>query len=577
MMNTNWWVKGIWTAAVWSAVIAAGLPMPAEAKPAAVAIDRGFGRMPLYFIPNGGQTDERIAFYVQGQDKSIYFSADGLTYSLGQASDTLWNVKLDFVAATKGVGPVGQEKCGAVISYFKGPKEDWHTGLEAYSKIAYPDLWPGIDLRYSGTVNRMKHEFVVHPGADPSEIRMAYRGAEAVVLNARGQIEVTTPAGSFTDDAPVAWQDIGGERRAVSVEYALDGMEYGFKIGAYDPSSPLVIDPAVLVYCGFVGGASDEFTAGIAVDGAGNAYITGYTFSTETSFPVTIGPSLVAASIGDTFVAKVSADGGSLVYCGFIGGSAIDYAYAIAVDLSGNAYVVGDTTSTEATFPVIGGPDTTQNGSTDVFVAKVNSSGTALVYCGYIGGAATDNVRGVAVDTAGNAYVAGATSSTAASFPVSVGPDTTENGSGDAFVAKVAASGSNLVYCGYIGGTAADSANAIAVDPAGSAYVVGNTGSGQTSFPVTVGPDTTYNGPSDAFVAKVSASGSSLSYCGYIGGSGDEQGRGIAVSPTGNAYVTGLTSSSASSFPETVGPDLTPNGDYDAFVAKVSTTAPIRG
>ena len=307
--------------------------------------------------------------------------------------------------------------------------------------------------------------------------------------------------------------------------------------------------------------------------------MTGAADSTEQTFPVTVGPDLTFnGSIydSDAFVAKVSASGRSLMYCGYIGGSGDDAGSGIAVDGAGNAYVIGRTWSTEQTFPVTVGPDLTFNGGyRDAFVAKVNASGTGLVYCGYLGGSGDEFSEDIAVDGAGHAYVTGRTDSTEQTFPVTVGPDLTFNGGyRDAFVAKVNKSGTGLAYCGYIGGSDDDWALGIAVDRVGHAYVTGRTGSTEQTFPVTVGPDLTYNGGvTDAFMAKVNASGAGFVYCGYIGGSSDDHGCGITVDAAGNAFVTGYTGSSEQTFPVKVGPLLTCNGVYgDAFVAKVDST-----
>ncbi|MCS6862530.1 MAG: SBBP repeat-containing protein, partial [Abditibacteriales bacterium] len=266
-----------------------------------------------------------------------------------------------------------------------------------------------------------------------------------------------------------------------------------------------------LVYCGYIGGAGFDKGHGIAVDGAGNAYVMGYTSSHETTFPETVGPDLTFnGGFSDTFVAKVRADGRGLVYCGYIGGADLDEGYGIAVDGAGNAYVTGSTVSNENTFPETVGPDLTFNGGfRDAFVAKVRADGSGLVYCGYIGGAGEDRGYGIAVDGAGNACVTGETSSNQTTFPVTDGPDLTFNGLRDAFVAKVRADGRGLVYCGYIGGAGSDQGHGIAVDGAGNAYVTGEVRSGEATFPVTVGPDLTFNDRddgefNDAFVAKVS-------------------------------------------------------------------------
>jgi hypothetical protein len=639
-----------------------------------------FGKMPLYFVPNEGRLDERVSFTVTGKDRAIYFTSEGLTFVLsgtgdardGSSGDGLgeepgrteknpsrrWVIKLDFVDADPDVHPTGTEKTGAVISYFKGKAEDWQSGLPAYSGIVYHDLWPGIDLAYYGTVNELKSEFIVHPGADPSRIRLAYRGATDVAVDEEGKLEVETPAGGFHDEVPIAYQKIGGKRVDVSLAYELqppeqeasqkvgekealetDAWVYGFQAGDYDRSLPLVLDPAIivycgyfgsavldqcndiaidsagdvyitgvvleaaestfpvtvgpdltyngwtsdayvakiaasgkaLVYCGYIGGASDDYGQGIAVDGAGNAYVTGYTTSYDDSFPVTVGPDLSYNLGQDAFVAKINASGTALVYCGYIGGTARDSGLRIGVDSAGNAYIAGQTASAQTSFPVTVGPDLIHNGGTDVFLAKLNSAGTTFIYCGYFGSSANDSLSDLAVDKSGNAYIVGTTKATEATFPVTVGPDLTFNGgTDDAYVAKVNASGTGLIFCGYIGGTASDYGNGIAVDGSGNAYITGTTYSDFTSgFPVTVGPDLNPNGVEDAYVAKVNASGTAFVYCGYIGGASTDFGNGIAVDKEGNAYVTGETRSAENSFPVRVGPDLTYYGGADTFVAKV--------
>lgn len=550
------------------------LPPPVAAgRGAAVWAEPDWGRMPLYFIANQGQMDERVAFYVEGRDKTLYFTAEGVTFALtsagkGEAAGR-WVVKLDFPGANA-VPPVGAEQTGTVTSYFRGAPDEWHTGLPTYARIVYRDLWPGIDLAYSGTVGRLKYEFVVRPGADPGRIRLAYRGAN-VRLSPAGALEVSTPAGGFQDDVPVAYQEVDGVRVPVAVTYALEGeATYGFRVGAYDPTLPLVIDPAMLVYCGYIGGSNEDTAEDIAVDAAGYAYVTGGTRSSQAAFPVAVGPDPTHNGDWDAFVAKVKADGTGLVYAGYIGGSGLDGGWGIAVDAVGNAYVTGRTASSQATFPVIGGPDLAYGGGNDAFIAKVRADGTGLIYAGYIGGSDEDWGKDIAVDAAGNAYVVGYTFSDAAEgFPVKTGPDITYNDEGDAFIARVKADGSGFVYAGYIGGEAFDSGNAIALDAAGNATIAGATASSEATFPVTVGPGLTHNGGSDAFVAKVKADGSGLVYAGYIGGSEDDEANGVAVDAAGHAWVAGSTRSAEDTFPVAVGPDLTHNGGWDAFVAKV--------
>jgi len=577
---------------------------PGAANAKAHALVSDFGRVPVFFVPNRGQTDKRVEFYVRGGDKTVYFAPEGVTFAMSyparsgaKKESERWVVKLDFLGARKDVKPEGLEETGAVISYFNGKPGEWKTGLPAYSRIVYRDLWPGIDLAYKGEMDKLKYEFIVHPGADPSRIKLAYRGTERVVLTEEGRLEVKTPAAAFEDDIPVAYQDVKGTRRTVPVTYALADTEgalslevasgsrmtpravsegpehiYGFGVGEYDRSRTLVIDPAVFVYCGYIGGASAQGDCGraIAVDSAGCAYIAGIANDDQSSFPVTVGPDLTYGGAGDAFVAKVDASGTGLVYCGYIGGSQNDAGLGIAVDGSGNAYVTGVTASGADTFPATVGPDLTYNGGVfDVFVAKVDPSGTGLVYCGYIGGSGEEHWSSIAVDDLGNAYVSGLTRSNETTFPVKVGPDLTYNGGDcDAFVAKVNSSGTGLVYCGYIGGSGGEVGFGIAVDSSGNAYVTGQTSSTQTTFPVKVGPILTSDG--GVYVAKVNSSGTGLDYCGYIGGGAWSK---IAVDGSGNAYVAASTDSTEAVFPVKVGPDLTYNGgELDVWVAKVNSS-----
>ncbi len=587
-------------------VLAAGLAFSADQldNRRGSHIDRAYGEMPLYFIANQGQLHEDVAFYVQGSDKTLYFTSSGVTFALvgGETntgmepipgveaeflprtkpvSSERWAVKLDFVDANPSVWPRGESGQEGVISYFKGEPENWYTGIPTYGKIVYPDLWPGIDLVYSGTVTSLKYEFVVKPGANPSQIRLAYRGATSVTPMETGELAVSTPLGGFEDATPYACQDIDGHRVEVPMAYAMregtsgDVFQYGFSIGAYDPTKPLILDPMVLVYCGYIGGAAmtEDFGNGIAVDASGCAYVVGWTESTQASFPVAVGPDLMFNGGCDAYVAKVAADGSSLVYCGYIGGTQFDYGEGVAVDGSGNAYVVGNTASSQSSFPVTIGPNLSFNGGMDAYVAKVNAAGTGLLYCGYIGGTGSDQAYGIDLDPYANAYVAGYTNTTEASFPVTVGPDLTYNGGTcDAFVAKVNASGTGLTYCGYIGGVDLDIAVDIAVTTGVSPCVTGWTNSTQATFPVVHGPDLTYNGGMfDAFVASVSNDGTGLGFCGYIGGTGLDKGNGVArLNPLSSVCVVGETESTEASFPVVGGPDPTHNGSRDAFLARMN-------
>lgn len=548
-------------------------------------MDDGFQRfsgLPVHFIANHGQLDPRVSYYIQGASTTVSFTTAGVYYTLRNPSAFAnaalsslgaWTVQLEFIDANPSVWIQATDRNQATVNYFRGTSDQWVTEVPTYASVCYRDLWPGIDLVFSGPKGNLKYTFYVHPGADPRKIRLAYRGAESVELTSKGSLHIDTPAGGFSDERPVAWQESGGVRRDVAARFLLQGGEVGFSVGQYDRQQVLVIDPVVLVYAGYVGGPGSDRGYGVAVDTGGNAYLSGYTASSLSSFPVTVGPDLTHNGSFDAFVVKVNPSGTALVYAGYIGGSGDDRGYAVAVDTAGNAYVAGSTTSSEATFPVTAGPDMNFNGDTDAFVAKVNASGTALVYAGYIGGSGFDSIQSIAVDTHGDLYAFGSTSSSESTFPVVGGPDVSYNGGPlDAFVAKVNAGGDSLVFSGYLGGAGNDSGRGIALDSSGNLYVTGYTSSSEATFPVSVGPDTTYNGGDvDAFIAKLGPAGTGLVYCGYIGGAGADYSWAVAVDAGGSAYITGRTGSTETTFPATNGPDTSYNGGgWDAFVAKVN-------
>lgn len=565
----------------------AGSEQPA---PNSVRTDNILERMRPSFVANRGQLEGDVAFYVPGKDRTFYFTSKGVTVAL-VASDASaeqckrWAAKLEFEAARLDVEPRGAALLQGRVNFFKGAPGNWKTGIPTFGELIYPNLWPGVDLVFTGDGDQVKYRFVLDPGAQPDTIRLRWSGACSVKVDDEGALVVETPLGNIVDDAPTAWQDIDGQRIAVRAAYVFAGdiapgqpVAYGFKIDSYDTTRPLIIDPALLVYCGFVGGAGRDYPMDIAVDDTGCAYVTGWTDSAASTFPVAAGPDLsFNGGSCDAFVAKIAADGSSLVYCGYIGGDQVDMGNGIAVDSQGRACVTGSTNSEESTFPVVIGPDLTFNGSGgpwwqygDAFVARLSADGTVLEYCGYIGGQGYELGNDIDVDPAGRVFVTGWTESPETSFPVKIGPDLTSNGASDAFVARVSSDGSGLDYCGYVGGTSGDEGIGIAVDAAGRACLAGAAMSDENSFPVAVGPDLTHNGAYDAFVAQVNPEGTALTFCGYIGGSLDDFAYGAGVDAAGNVYAAGAVDSDETSFPVTVGPDLTWNGLGDAFVARIS-------
>jgi hypothetical protein len=516
---------------------------------------------------------------------------------------------------------------------------------------------------YGNNQQHLEYDFVLAPGANPSAIQLSFQGTQGVKIDSQGNLVLHTSGGDVVEQAPVLYQDSNGVRQSVSGHYVLEGNgEVGFAVGPYDPGRPLVIDPTYsLVYSTYLGGKGTDAGYGIAVDSAGNAYVTGLTASTN--FPTQNPWQKSNAGGNDVFVTKLNASGSGLVYSTYLGGSGDDDGSGIAVDTSGNAYVTGFTTSTNfptlnAFQPASGGGTdafvaklnatgtlvyssylggsgsdtgygiavdgsgdayvgiTTQSanmpvtpgafqttldagGYPDGFIAKVNPSGSALVYGTYLGGSFGTSVYGIAVDTAGEAYLTGNTQggfpTTANAFQPTFPFSSTVYVA--AFVTKMNATGSGLVYSTYLGGTTPvgsatsyDAGGGIAVDTLGNAYVTGSTR--ESDFPTKNAFQPAYGGgSSNAFVTELNpsqAGAASLVYSSYLGGSGADNflqylffgpvstlgilsDRGaIAVGAASKVYLTGTTSST--NFPTANAFQASLGGGTDAFVASFDTS-----
>ncbi|HEV2853700.1 MAG TPA: SBBP repeat-containing protein [Thermoanaerobaculia bacterium] len=570
------------------------------------------GRPSLYFIENQGQVASPVRYYLHGRDRALFAGNDGLTIVLepntgsnrhvstrsSQLTNTAVALRLEFVGARPDALVQGEGK-GPLVNLLTGGRKNWRTGLPSYPRLVYSDLWPGIDLALIGDVQRVKYELRVKPGADPGQIRLRYRGGNALQLESSGELAVNTPLGTLRDQRPFSFQELNGQKTEVKTKYALRYPKntFGFSLAGYDRTRPLIIDPAVFLYASYLGGGNEDRASAIAVDTSGAVYITGDTFSTQSSFPTGTGfgslPGAYATYSGglDAFVAKILPSGTGLEYVTYIGGSGDDQGSDIAVDSTGSAYVTGQANSGDQ-FPVIGGPSLSyKGGANDVFVLKLDPSGTTLVYSGFIGGAGDDQQPKITLDDSGSAYITGFTYSTEATFPTGngfeslPGADQTYNGSGDAFAVKVRPDGTGLVYATYIGGTGEEIGYGIGVDAAGNAYVGGNTTSHEDTFPngngvgTIPGPDTTFNGGShDAYVVKIDPAGTAFAYVAFIGGAGQEvYVPGLSVSRLGAVWISGRTTSTESTFPTgqgfggIPGFDRTYNGGEDAFVAKINT------
>lgn len=541
---------------------------------------RAYGRLPLRFEANVGQVKgdrssaEMVRFVSRAPGYALFLTPQEAALAVGQdpvgresslpsrltrtglvlpvpdahsasqpASPAVLRMRLPGSNQTAKVS--GEDELPGKTHYFTGSSPSgWRTNVPNYSKVRYAQIYPGVDLVYYGREQQLEYDFVVSPGADPRSIRLKIAGAPLTAkadgkgskraglrVDRHGDLLVQTDHGEVRWLKPVAYQPgvtFRGTESVprlpnplpgrVDVRYVLKlSGEIGFAVGAYDRTRPLVIDP-VLSYSTYLGGSSGaDYGQALAVDAAGSAYVTGQTCSTD--FPASGGAQTAVGGNCDAFVTKLTPDGSDLVYSTYLGGSGSDGGFGIAVDAGGSAYVTGFTCSTD--FPTASPIQANAGGGCDAFVTKVSPEGNALIYSTYLGGAGSDVGQGISLDPAANAYVAGVTLSS--NFPTTAG----------AFQPKFSGGA-----CGALGAFACP----------------------------------------DAFITKVSASGAALAYSTYLGGSSVDSAQGITVDASGDAYVTGFTSSQ--DFP-TVNPFqpscdnctnsvLNPGVSFDAFVTKLN-------
>ena len=485
-------------------------------------------KLPISFEPNRGQVDRKVKFLSRGNGYSLMLSSNEALLSLsrpikatkerttaasGERSDRSGDgskavIRMKLAGANSNPRIEGLDELPGKVNYFKGKDPaKWQTGVANYSRVRYQQVYPGIDLVYHGRGQQLEYDFVVAPGADPKKIRMEFKGTHKLEINNRGDLILHTPLGEVSHNKPFIYQDVNGTRQRVVGRFVKQGQQVGFEVGTYDATKPLVIDP-VISYSTLLGGS-----------GGG------------------------ASSFGS------SANG-----------------IAIHTAADGNVYVYLVGTTNETDFPIRNAAQAAFGGTGpanwlgDVFVVKFNmaaSGDASLIYSTYLGGMGNENGTSIAVDSEGNAYIAGFSGST--NFPLQKAAQSSSGGGGDAFVTALNPDGTDLIYSTHLGGSQSDAITSIAVDSTGNAYVTGQTNS--ANFPVVNAYQSTPQGSNTSFVSKIAppvGSGSaSLVYSTYLGGSSvfingygyfhSERGNGIAVDAAGNAYVTGVTGSS--SFP----------------------------
>ncbi len=551
-----------------------------------------YGDLPLSFEANRGQTDAQVRFLSRGSGYSFFLTQSGavLSFSSDAAGDSV--LRMQLAGASPAASIEGVNQLPGTSNYFAGSDSTrWHTGVRTYSQVKYRDIYPGISLIYYGNQSQLEYDFVVAPGANPRQIQLSIAGAKKIWVDAQGNLVLRNFAGEVQLLAPKVYQQINGQKKSISGQWTLAANSIAsFRLGKYDHTQPLVIDP-VLMYSSFLGGSQKNAIRKIAIDAAGNAYVAGYTASGD--FPAA--PTALATTFGagpqsrGAFVAKIDSTGSNLLYSTYLSGSADEEATGIALDKSGNIYIAGNTHSTD--FPTRNalqsrcGSSNQAGTCSSAFLTKISPTGDSILYSTYLGGSGAESARGLVVDANGSAYLAGITSSS--DFPTTAGAAQAKCGgtcSQNAFVAKFTPSGDKLVYATYVGGSATDDAADLAVDSLGSAYLTGHTTS--PDFPLATpyqksctadAASTTRACIATAFVSKITPDGASLAYSTYLGGSLGSKATAIAVDAQGSAYITGSTQSpdfpTGKAFQKSCGLDASSSKcSVDAFLTKFAPT-----
>lgn len=563
----------------------------------------------VYFEENRGQFDGKARYFARGASGfDLFLTATDAVYIVTEKQKeeeadaeivdrnyryvaksqprSATAVYMTLVGANVRAESSGAQQLEHRTNYFKGEESKWRTEIANFGQVRMTDVYEGIDAVWEGRGNGgAQYDFVIAQNSDPNQIKWEIKGARSVELDADGNLLIRTEHGDLKQYKPRAYQEIDGVHREVGSHFLIDtensatrnsqNVIVKFSFGGIEPRPATVktpsASPSSLAFSTFLGGSSGDRGNAIAVDSAGNVYVTGLTFSVN--FPTTAGTfDGIYSADADVFVTKLNAAGTGLIYSTFIGGGASEVAYGIATDPSGNALITGH--SGGATYPTTAGAfDRTHNGGVDVIVTKLSAAGSSLIFSTFLGGNLFDSGNRIAIDPSGNVFVTGQTEGGASAYPTTPGAfDETHNGSTDVFVTKLNPTGSTLLYSTLIGGNSAERGRGIAIDALGSVFIVGTTFGGSVPYPTTAGAfDVTFNGSEDVFVTKLNPAGSLLTYSTFIGGSALDHGHGITTDPSGNAFITGTTRDDTVAFPTTVGAfDETHNGSFDAFVTKLN-------
>ena len=569
-------------------------------------IQAAFGRLPMSFEPNQGQSDGRVKFLAHGIGYGLYLTSREAVLALPPKGQTRPVVEMQFNGANQTTAIAGTAQLPGHSNYFIGNDPSrWRHNVPQFSRVQYRNLYSGIDLDFYGKQGRLEYDFEVAPGADPNQIALNFKGTKNLQVAANGDLVLTVDGGEVRFEAPHIYQNTSAGTQAVAGSFVLSSdHQVAFRVGAYDRSRALVIDP-VLTFSTYLGGSGSEscnaivappagfvpHCPSIAVDSASRIYVAGATNNTA-GFPV---PGSGASSDGplggsaDVFLVRFNSTGSALDYTTFVGGSGLDYPTGVGVDGGFNVYVTGTTDS--GNFPVSASAFQSIPGSANtnhVFFSKFDSSGSVNLYSTYLSGTTgADSASALAVDKLGEAYIFGTTSSS--DFPVTGGAlQGTAAATNQFFFSKLdpGANGSaSLLYSTFFGGSVPSSGvvdgGAVAVDANLNVYLAG--GTSFSDMPVVNAyqstlPSSKPVGAHDVWAAVLKAPASNTQlytpiYETYLGGNGDDIAYGVATDGA-NTFITGSTTSTNFTLPTSVTAFQSTNGGgSDAFIAKFGLPA----
>jgi hypothetical protein len=553
-------------------------PAPRSA-PASAGAQQAALRLPLSFEANEGQYRADVNFVARAGGRVLAVESTAAELRLPGAGRGAV-IRLQAVDADPRATARGVDRLPGVVNHLVGNDPGaWRTGIRTYRSTVTSGVWPGVDLTWHGQGNSFEYDLTLAPGADPAAARFDITGARSVSVTPTGDLAVRSAAGLLTQRAPVAYQMRDGQRQPVDAGYRkLGAHRIGFRVGPHDPTRPVVIDPT-LWWSTFVGGPADDVAFDLTVDSTGATYLTGFTSSTS-GFPGMGTASYdryYDGGASDAFVTKINPAGTAVVWSTYLGGSDADRALGIAVDATGASYITGYTQST--TFSGVSsksiqkthmGPLRGQDG----FLIKLAATGRTIVYGTFLGGTGYDEPRAISLDAANNAYITGGTTSVTFTGVTARSLQPINKGVFNAFLTKVNAAGTAVVYSTFLGGNGNDNAASVVVDGTGAAYLTGGATSGDfTGMTAQSLQRANAGGLEDGFVVKINPTGTGVVWATYLGGSGADEPIRMVIDATGACYVVGSTDSST--FTGVTTAALQPHnagGQYDAFVTKLGPT-----